>query len=520
MKTFKKVGSLILAGIMVLSMLAIIPFASSAAVTATADWKADADGVFNIGSAADMLAFSANAEANGWYKNKIVKLTADVDMNGVAWTQIEEFQGFFEGMGYAIKNLRLESAEKGLAMIKKLDGATFRNVQFVDAVLVSTAAEYPNAAIIASKTAGECVFENVYVDADLTTATGSKAFVVGGFVAAVETGKMTMTNCLSDVNFLAGWKTFGGFIGTNYFGTETVMTNCVFAGSISASCNVEQAGMVGRVVGNTTLKGCISLGSYGRNSQWNGALVYLDNNDFGSGDTSSLTVLMPIVVNIEDCYVAVAKASDPVIGAHGTRCLYQTTVKYTGDENPVYVSNTSGQTIWNEASPVVKTVAVGDQVTLTKDNLATVLPAIAENFVATDATVKYGTVTTGEGDAAVTTDLTIVKIVPKTINQMLTNTLPTPVLPEMPKDEPTTPPAGDDDQTPPAGDDDQTPPAGDDDQTPPANNETEAKPQETEKKPTTTPEKKGCGASISGGLIALLAAAAALPAVCFKKKED
>ena len=442
-------------------------------------------------------------------------------MNGVAWTQVAEYQGFFEGMGHAIKNLRLESAEKGLAMFKNLDGATFRNVQFVDAIVISTAAEYPNVAIVASKTAGECVFENVYVDGEITAATSNKSYVVGGLVACVEKGKMTMTNCLSDVYFAAGYKTLGGFIGTTYFGTETVITNCVFAGSFG-NTNVEQGGFIGRVVGNLTMKGCVSLGYLTKPSQWNGALVYLDNNDFGSGDTSSLTVLMPIVVNIEDCYVAVAKASDPVIGAHGTRCLYQTTVKYTGDENPVYVSNTSGQTIWNEASPVVKTVAVGDQVTLTKDNLATVLPAIAENFVATDATVKYGTVTTGEGDAAVTTDLTIVKIVPKTINQMLTNTLPTPVLPEMPKDEPTPPPAGDDGQNPPAGDDGQNPPAGgNDEQNPPAGNETEAKPQETEKKPTTTtPEKKGCGASISGGLIALLAAAAALPAVCFKKKED
>ena len=431
MKTLKKFAALALATLMLISTFGLALSADT--VTATAGWTADENGVYNIGSAADLLAFAENAEANKWYKNKLVKLTADIDMKDVEWTPVEKFRGFFEGMGYAIQNLSLSSATSRLAFINVLDDATIRNVQFTDAIVYSTEQKYSYAAVVAVETTGDCTFDNVYVDGTVSASGANTAYIVGGFVAQVTDGTTTITNCVSLADFVSGNKTVGGFIGTSCYGSNTVMTNCVFSGSYG-EVRVE-TGMIGRLVGTTTMKNCVSTASDpGFYEQWDGKLFYLDCNDFANGNVSSLitTLKRPINVTVEDCYVTLQGEKDFAIGAHGSRNLYNTVIKYTGEETPAYTTPAeTGATDYKASSAAVKTLAVGSDVTLTKDNLATVAPALADVMVVTDQMVKFGVLTTGEGEEAVSTDLMINLILPITVQQMLTDTLPTPEMPDL-----------------------------------------------------------------------------------------
>ncbi len=499
-------------------------------VTATPDWKADANGVFNIATAGDLLAFAANAEANGWYNGKAVQLTADIDMKKIDFVPLAKFMGYFEGNGYTIKNLTVnQKAEPLGGLINVADGMTMKNVIFLGCSV--TLPEVPEGGTgsmvggIVGNTAGNfpCTFENIYIDSTIAAPNVSTAYRVGGLIGnvsanpdpeALEPAKVTIKNCVSAVTITSSYKAAAGFIGSNAFGTLVDMTDCAFIGRF-VKTNAENAGFIGRVVGSVNLTRCINLsGILNWGSQWSGSMVYLDNNDFVIGNTYAIASMIPSEVNLVDCY-SVAPTADIAytVGAHGSRFAYKLTISYTGDTAPAFTNATveNFKVDYAQASKAVKTVAIGETATLTKDNLATVCPTFT-GWKTTDETVSFGT------------NMNVVKILPTSVAAMLDGTfvkgtIPTDIpewkLPEPPVENETTTPGGEGETTAPT--DDTTAVPGDDTTATP-DAETTKKDEETTAAGKDD-NKKGCG-SVVGGSIAVIIAIAGGAMFLTRKKED
>lgn len=494
-----RLGSFLGAGLLIGSMLVAMPFAGVAA-TATKDWKADSSGVFLISNASDMLAFAQNAEANDWYNGKAVKLTANIDMSGVTWTPIPKFRGFLEGGGFEIKNFAINSKNTRLALFDTLDGATLRNLRLTGTLLQS-GGEGGMAALLAVETLGKPVtLENVYVGGTITTPNVSTNYRVGGVIAYVA-APTTFVGCASKVSINSGFKVNGGFVGANSFTSSLTFEDCVYYGTLSKQLSVETAAFVGRVVGDVTMKRCLNL-SHVRSgtSQYQGALLYLDNKDFRTGgDTSALAMLCPINVVLEDCYTTLASEGDIIVGTHTARLVYSVTIKYNGS---TVFKNSDNKADYKAITLLCKTLAVGSNVTLTKSNFSSVCPGF-KNWVTTGENVSYG-----NGQQ-------IVLVLPRNLNQMLVGSFTAGEIPPLtPYEEETTAPLEAETTTAPEETD--------------ANAETTADAsvgttdtQDTSAQDTSAQDAdpSGCGAVVGGTVGAILATAGGAM-LKYRKKEN
>ncbi len=76
----------------------------------------DAADIIKIGTAEELFAFANDVNANKQtYAGKLVQLTADIDLENKAWTPIgqtgaTQFLGTFDGCGYTISNLSIDSS--------------------------------------------------------------------------------------------------------------------------------------------------------------------------------------------------------------------------------------------------------------------------------------------------------------------------------------------------------------------------------------------------------------------------
>ena len=476
----KKLLSCLLVTVLLLSALSVCVSAEDEFILPTKNWGADEDGIFRIGSAADLLAFAANNATNNNYFGKTVLLTADIDMKNAEWAMMNAFKGTLDGQGFAIKNLNL-STSGVIAFINKLNNCTIQNIRFIDGS-VSTTGTGAFAAVIGGSTTGTCVFRNVYTKMNVVSA-GVRA---SGFIAYAETDSVPeFYNCVSDCT-LTGARC-GGFIAQlNNPGVGAKFTDCAFIGDLS-NAGIMSAGFIGIFQGDVELTRCVSIGKGNDRTNNCGQLIYLDhcNVDYG-GET--------VVLN--DCYAAVDKLNG--IGLfHEDGALpkdrsfrYDLTIKYGGET--VYHKNaaTETDTLWMDSAAIHAAFKTIDS-TLTKANLATVCPALSGWDISETETVTYGT------------DKTIALLVPAGALDLISGkSAPEPVTPPEPvvtdKPEPTT---------------------------------TKPKPETTTEAPVTTappteatdpvkpqPQKRGCSGTVGIGLAVLLTAGCGA-AITLRKRE-
>ena len=105
----RKVIPVLLVFVMLLGMLPTVAFATDATKPNT-----DGNGVYQIGTAADLLWFQQQVSAGQTSINAV--LTANVDLSSVcgetlgSWTAIPTYAGTFDGRGYTISNLYISGA--------------------------------------------------------------------------------------------------------------------------------------------------------------------------------------------------------------------------------------------------------------------------------------------------------------------------------------------------------------------------------------------------------------------------
>lgn len=82
---------------------------------------------FEISDVDGLKAFAAMANNGNTFDGKTIKLTADIDLNNIAWTPIAVFKGTFDGNEKTISNLNV-TAEKAAGFFANLYTGTIKNL--------------------------------------------------------------------------------------------------------------------------------------------------------------------------------------------------------------------------------------------------------------------------------------------------------------------------------------------------------------------------------------------------------
>ncbi|HMM05732.1 MAG TPA: S-layer homology domain-containing protein [Clostridiales bacterium] len=209
----------------------------------------------------------ANAENLAWFAREVnggkatlcAKLTDDIDLSGKTWIPIgaSTYTGLFDGNGYVIKNMTVNSGDAGLFGYIK-DGGFVKNLGISSGTVTSSS----NGGGISGRNAG--IILNCFNNAAITSTSNG-----GGIVGACPGGKIVgCYNCGS-----VDAKTAGGIVGTinnasgtvmNVYNTGNVTSTASPAGGIAGSLNqgiIQNAYNTGNVIAIGAAPGGI-LGTY------------------------------------------------------------------------------------------------------------------------------------------------------------------------------------------------------------------------------------------------------------------
>ena len=177
-------------------------------VVSTAAWAlSEVNGVYQIGTAADLEEFAALVNDGNVYANAV--LTADID-RGIDGTMIgtdaNKYQGTFDGKGHTIKiNMYPEDVNAALFQYTGY-GAVIQNLKVTGTI--TTASKF--AAGIVARNYG--IIRDCYVDVTINSSVPGDA--THGGIAAVGYGGTTIENCLAKISILGETTTnCGGVIG-------------------------------------------------------------------------------------------------------------------------------------------------------------------------------------------------------------------------------------------------------------------------------------------------------------------
>ena len=200
-----------------------------------------------IKNAEDLLAFADFIKEG----NVAVKATlqADVDMSGVTWVTIDQYNGEFDGGGNSIKGLT------GDGLFHELDeDAVIKNLTLEDVDLSEggAIADYSNADI-----------ENCHVTGKISVTIKSKKEYVGGIIGKMMNSEGGIRDCTSKVDIhcenpdtLSCY--VGGIVGIT---TNGAVENCSNYGTITGNGNYV-GGIAGRVEKwASTIRGCVNYGN-------------------------------------------------------------------------------------------------------------------------------------------------------------------------------------------------------------------------------------------------------------------
>lgn len=216
----------------------------------------DESGVYQIGTAAE-LAWFADAVNKG-DTTISGKLTANINLNGKAWTAIgtssNKFAGTLDGDNYTVSGL---AGTGGLVYYLSANG-TVKSL-CVDCAIDGTS----NVGGIADKSEGR--IENCLVSGYIKGGNDT-IFGVGGIVGHGVAGNV-ISGCVSTADILFKYSRYavqngaGGIVGYTYGTVE----NCYFAGNVHTNAKSVSAGGFGGLVGsarsNAVMKDCYTVGA-------------------------------------------------------------------------------------------------------------------------------------------------------------------------------------------------------------------------------------------------------------------
>lgn len=209
----KKILSVLLAVVMLASAcsMMIVPVSAATTSTLTID---ENDGAYKIANADDVETFRTMIQNGETFKDKTVKLTANVKLDSNYKYTITQgstkygFEGTFNGNGFSIIGLNISGSNVGFfGYLTGTDSktynntsasATIQNVAFINATVNST---NPNAGLLYGGVhAATITVENVYFDIAMsTTMPEDKKCFTGGLVGYAFGMKIDIKNCYIDI---------------------------------------------------------------------------------------------------------------------------------------------------------------------------------------------------------------------------------------------------------------------------------------------------------------------------------
>ena len=214
-------------------------------------------GALLISSAADWRQFARACTVNTWSQEKLIHLTADLDLSGRDFPPIPTFSGEFSGEGHTISGLNLTSDGSNMGLFRYVqEGAVVRSLNVSGRVQPAGDAEQVGGIVgVNAGSVLDCTFSG--------TVTGK--INVGGIVGEnMETGEISGCTMSGAVQ---GRRRTGGIVGRNRglalkCRNESAVNTAAPSDSVTAS---EAAFDTGGVAGTSTgvLQSCTNVGSVG-----------------------------------------------------------------------------------------------------------------------------------------------------------------------------------------------------------------------------------------------------------------
>ncbi|MBQ7180305.1 MAG: hypothetical protein IJR87_03325 [Bacteroidaceae bacterium] len=192
----------------------------------------NADGVYEIGTPQDLVAFSELLNSSAIPNTSSLKLTADIDMEGINFAPIGyvsavekpsykdldliNFRGTIDGQGHIIKNLTVvDTLYHEAGLVSRLDGGTIKNLGVVNASITSNN-PWSRVAVFAGFVNSNGVISNCFATGEIelignAADYGQFAHDGSGGLAGSVSG-LIMNNC---------YITYGKLIGYNWGSTIT-----------------------------------------------------------------------------------------------------------------------------------------------------------------------------------------------------------------------------------------------------------------------------------------------------------
>ena len=249
--------------------------------------------------------------------NMNVKLGADIDLTGIAWTPIASYSGNFDGAGHTISGLK---GENGL--FDELSGATIKNLNLANVDIDATSNHTGAVAGYIVKSQGkQTVIDNVTVSG---TVNGGD-YYVGGLVGADSNYDTVIKNSTNNATVVANGQQVGGIVG--YATRKTIIENCVNNGNVTGGSFV--GGIIGMASGDDDMpersiivKDCVNNGDVAETATgpavtWQGGVGGIIGNVGRAAGDSAVKMLNFYII---DCDVkdgqAVYGQKHNVLGGH------------------------------------------------------------------------------------------------------------------------------------------------------------------------------------------------------------
>lgn len=356
----KKILSLLLAAVMVLSMMVVVPITASAEGNTFSDSNYANTETFTISTAEDLVAFAASVYNEKSYSGKTVNVAADITLSpeqSAAWTGIgygdngsdaqnkQHFRGTFNGNGYTIDlgNVSTSQNHAGGLFRGIGDGAIVKNFKLQGTIAIN--GEIAAVGAVACRAWGTITLQNIQCSVNFTMS-GGPILQVGGLVGYIHHNQaidLTIDGCIYDglIDCSASANRIGGFIGStginSSYNRDIKIENSVYAGNIRLGDSAENASYyIGGILGhvrsdnantpvNITLEDVVSIGAitFASGKEWGsqqrgvlyGGLGDEDNTQTGPLSISHTNVFYVAVENYDGTEMPLYGGSQ--LGANG-----------------------------------------------------------------------------------------------------------------------------------------------------------------------------------------------------------
>ena len=240
----KRILALLLTAVLIVSLLP---------TAALADGEpAQADGVYQIGTADELRWFAANPDTA---KSADAVLTTDIDLGGQNYTPIcnvsavaDGYAGTFDGRGHSITGLKIDATEANWGLFALVNGGTIKNLKVTGTVSSTKVV----GGIVGKLQTG--TIENCSMAGSVTTTGTSTKGYVGGIVGTVGLKGTVISGCSNSAAVSGSYA--GGIVGYNK--NAGTIEYCYNTGAISGT--TREGGIAGQQ-SSGTVANCYNVGT-------------------------------------------------------------------------------------------------------------------------------------------------------------------------------------------------------------------------------------------------------------------